>query len=103
LKSVVHLRGACFFFSLAAKKRNKRKPPEKKASVFSGWCYYERQCYCAAGLINSGGLCYRVVLISILFSVLAYAAKIKMPRVTRDKRHGLNDSALIILFDCFPT
>jgi len=52
------LRSACFFFSFAEKKRNKRKPPEKKASVFSGWCYCGRQCYCAAGQIGSGGLCY---------------------------------------------
>jgi|GEM_PF-6231896 len=40
------------------KKSNQKKPPGKKASVFPGWCYYERQCYCAAGLIGSDNFCF---------------------------------------------
>ena len=45
----------CVVTFFCGKKSNQKKPPEKKASVFSGWCYYGRQCYCAARLIGSDG------------------------------------------------
>jgi len=37
------------FLSFAAKKETK-KAAGKKSFLFSGGCYYGRQCYCAAGL-----------------------------------------------------
>jgi len=44
-----------FFLFFCGKEKKQKKAAGKKSFLFPGWCYYGRQCYCAAGLISSDG------------------------------------------------